>query len=207
MGKLKLQNEVARGLLEIKAVQIKTEGYFTWTSGIQSPIYCDNRLTMSYPNLRKKITQSFVQRIEALDVKPDVIAGCATAGIPHAAWLASELDIPMIYVRSKPKGHGKGNQIEGDIQKHQKVLVIEDLISTGGSSLETAQVLREEGIEVVGVFAIFTYGLDTAFNRFKEENIQLETITSFDNLLDVLVTDNEITEKDRDKLLAWRNEL
>lgn len=204
---MELQNEIARDLLDIKAVQIKTDGYFTWTSGIRSPIYCDNRLTMSYPNLRKKITESFVHKVNELQIKPDVIAGCATAGIPHAAWLASELDIPMIYVRSKPKGHGKGNQIEGLIEKDQKVLVIEDLISTGGSSLETAKVLQEEGIEVVAVFAIFTYGLEKAFERFHNENIALQTITSFDNLLDVLVHDKEITEKEREKLLAWRNQL
>lgn len=202
-----LQNEIARDLLKIKAVQIKTDGYFTWTSGIQSPIYCDNRLTMSYPDLRKKITASFIEKLAELDVKPDVIAGCATAGIPHAAWLASELDIPMIYVRSKPKGHGKGNQIEGKVDKSQKVLVIEDLISTGGSSLETAQVLREEGIDVVAVFAIFTYGLDKAYERFQNENLPLKTITSFDNLLDVLVSDEEIKEADRDRLLAWRDQL
>ena len=204
---MELQNDIARSLLQIKAVQIKTEGYFTWTSGIQSPIYCDNRLTMSYPTLRKKITQSFIDKLNELQLKPDVIAGCATAGIPHAAWLANELNVPMIYVRSKPKGHGKGNQIEGLVQKGQKVLVIEDLISTGGSSLETAKVLREEGIDVVAVFAIFTYGLKKATNRFQEENIPLETITSFDNLVDVLVEDKEITEQDREKLLAWRNEL
>src|SRR5699024_5146809 len=136
-GKMELKNEIARDLLEIKAVQIKTEGYFTWTSGIESPIYCDNRLTMSYPSIRKKITAAFVEKLEQFNIKPDVIAGCATAGIPHAAWLADALDLPMVYVRSKPKGHGKGNQIEGKVERGQKAVVIEDLISTGGSSLES----------------------------------------------------------------------
>src|SRR5699024_6613252 len=132
---------------------------FTWTSGIESPIYCDNRLTMSYPSIRKKITAAFVEKLEQFNIKPDVIAGCATAGIPHAAWLADALDLPMVYVRSKPKGHGKGNQIEGKVERGQKAVVIEDLISTGGSSLESAKVLRDSGLEVSHVLAIFTYGL------------------------------------------------
>lgn len=201
--------EIAKDLLHIKAVQIKTDEkqYFTWTSGIRSPIYCDNRLTMSYPDVRKKITKAFVNKIKKLPVQPDVIAGCATAGIPHAAWIASELDLPMVYVRSKPKGHGKGNQIEGKIEAGQKVVVIEDLISTGGSSLETARVLQEEGLEVLAVFAIFTYGLEVSKKRFQEANLPFETITSFDYLLDVLVINEEITEDDKDKLLVWRNQL
>lgn len=202
-----LQNEIARDLLRIKAVQIKTEGYFTWTSGIQSPIYCDNRLTMSYPDIRKKITQAFIQKLDELDIKPDVIAGCATAGIPHAAWLANDLNVPMVYVRSKPKGHGKGNQIEGEIKQGQKVIVIEDLISTGGSSLESATVLRDQGLDVLGVLAIFTYGLTVSKKRFEEENIVADTITSFDNLLEVLVADQEITNTDKQKLLVWRDQL
>ncbi|MEI3610957.1 orotate phosphoribosyltransferase [Pseudogracilibacillus sp. SO30301A] len=204
---MELQNEIARDLLRIKAVQIKTEGYFTWTSGIKSPIYCDNRLTMSYPEIRKKITKAFLQKLEELNIQPDVIAGCATAGIPHAAWLASELNIPMIYVRSKPKGHGKGNQIEGNVEKGQKIVVIEDLISTGGSSIETANVLRNQGFEVLAVLAIFTYGLPISDKRFEEEDLVVSTITSFDNLLEVLVADKEITEADKEKLLTWRGQL
>lgn len=204
---MELQNEIARDLLNIKAVQIKTDSFFTWTSGIQSPIYCDNRLTMSYPAIRQKITKAFIQKLQVLNIKPDIIAGCATAGIPHAAWLANELNIPMIYVRSKPKGHGKGNQIEGKVEKGQKIVVIEDLISTGGSSLETANVLRSKGLDVQAVLAIFTYGLEVSDKRFKEENLPAFTITSFDKLLDVLVTDDEITEVDRKKLLKWRDQL
>lgn len=204
---MELKNEIARDLLEIKAVQIKTEGYFTWTSGIESPIYCDNRLTMSYPSIRKKITAAFVEKLEQFNIKPDVIAGCATAGIPHAAWLADALDLPMVYVRSKPKGHGKGNQIEGKVERGQKAVVIEDLISTGGSSLESAKVLRDSGLEVSHVLAIFTYGLAVATKQFQDEKIAMDTITSFDELLDVLFEDKEITEQDRLKLLAWRNEL
>ena len=136
-----------------------------------------------------------------------MIAGCATAGIPHAAWLASELNIPMIYVRSKPKGHGKGNQIEGKIEKGQKIVVIEDLISTGGSSIETANVLRNQGYDVLAVLAIFSYGLAVSEERFRKKNLPATTITSFDNLLDVLVEDQEITEMDKERLLAWRDQL
>lgn len=208
-GMMGRQTEIAKDLLDIKAVQIKTqeEQFFTWTSGIRSPIYCDNRLTMSYPEVRKKITRAFVAKIKKLATKPDVIAGCATAGIPHAAWIANELDLPMVYVRSKPKGHGKGNQIEGKVEHGQKVIVIEDLISTGGSSLETARVLKEAGLDVLAVYAIFTYGLEISNRRFQAANIPFDTITSFDYLLDILVQNNELTEEDKIMLLTWRNEL
>lgn len=208
-GMMGRQTEIAKDLLDIKAVQIKTqeEQFFTWTSGIRSPIYCDNRLTMSYPEVRKKITRAFVAKIKKLATKPDVIAGCATAGIPHAAWVAHELDLPMVYVRSKPKGHGKGNQIEGKVEHGQKVIVIEDLISTGGSSLETARVLKEAGLDVLAVYAIFTYGLEISNRRFQAANIPFDTITSFDYLLGVLVQNNDLTEEDKIKLLTWRNEL
>ncbi|MGM8364198.1 orotate phosphoribosyltransferase [Virgibacillus sp. W0181] len=202
-----LNIEIARDLLAIKAVQIRTNNYFTWTSGIKSPIYCDNRLTMSYPEIRKKIIKAFIQQIELMEIKPDVIAGCATAGIPHAAWIADQLDLPMVYVRSKPKGHGKGNQIEGKVDKGQKVLVIEDLISTGGSSIEAAKVLIDEGVEVVGVLAIFTYGLDESRRRFRQENIPFQTITSFELLIDALVEDKEITLEEKKQLLGWRDKL
>src|SRR5690625_927669 len=199
--------EIAKDLLQIKAVQIKTKQYFTWTSGIKSPIYCDNRLTMSYPALRKKIVQVFIKQIKNMDVQPDVIAGCATAGIPHAAWIAEELNLPMVYVRSKPKGHGKGNQIEGLIRKGDKVVVIEDLISTGGSSIEVAKVLMGEGANVLGVLAIFTYGLNESKEQFKKVNLPFYAITSFDSLINVLVDDGEITTEQKDQLIQWRNEL
>src|SRR5699024_6325863 len=149
-----LQDKVARALLEIEAVQTKTDGYFTWTSGIQSPMYCDNGLTMSSAEIRTQLAAAFAEELVELTMPHTVIAGCATAGIPHAAWLADELNVPMAYVRSKTKGHGKGNQIEGKVEIGQKVLVIEDLISTGGSSIDAAKVLREEGADVLGVFAI-----------------------------------------------------
>ncbi|GAA0421914.1 MAG: orotate phosphoribosyltransferase [Bacillota bacterium] len=200
-------DHIVRELLRIKAVQIKTDGYFTWTSGIQSPIYCDNRLTMSYPEVRKQITTSFIKRMNDLQIKPDMIAGCATAGIPHAAWLADELNLPMIYVRSKPKGHGKGNQIEGELESGKQVLVIEDLISTGGSSIEAAQAIEKNGGKVCSVFAIFTYGLATAETAFTEAGFSHHTITGFDQLVNALLLDKEITENEKQKLLKWREDL
>lgn len=202
-----LNLEVANNLLDIKAVQINTKVYFTWTSGMKSPIYCDNRLTMSYPVVRRNIIKAFAEKIANMPEKPDVIAGCATAGIPHAAWLAEELNLPMVYVRSAPKGHGKGNQIEGHIESGQKVVVIEDLISTGGSAIESAQALQEAGVEVVNVLAIFTYGLDKANVNFKKANLAYETITNYDELLTILQNDGQITDEEKDKLKIWRNQL
>ena len=196
------KDELTRELLEINA-----NDYLTWTSGIKSPIYCDNRLTMSYPAVRKKIVTAFAEKIAAMEEKPDIIAGCATAGIPHAAWLAEKLDLPMVYVRSKPKGHGKGNQIEGKISRGQKVLVIEDLISTGGSSIESATALQAEGADVLAVFAIFTYGLKKATDQFAAEAITFDTITNFDALIEALVEDGKLTTTNKSELLEWRNSL
>lgn len=206
---MEYSTEIAEDLLAIEAVQIKTkqEEYFTWTSGIKSPIYCDNRLTMSYPNVRKKIVRAFIEKMQQLPNKPDVIVGCATAGIPHAAWLAEALDVPMAYVRSKPKGHGKGNQIEGQIFPGQKVLVIEDLISTGGSSIEAAEVLLEAGAEVLSVFAIFTYGLPKAEDAFQKAAVSFTTITGYDSLLSVLKNKNQINDREIQELLQWRDHL
>ncbi|HLR23321.1 MAG TPA: orotate phosphoribosyltransferase [Pseudogracilibacillus sp.] len=203
------QTDIAEELLRIKAIQLRTnvDEFFTWTSGIKSPIYCDNRLTMSYPVVRKKIKQAFMKMIESLDQKPEVIAGCATAGIPHAAWIAEELDLPMVYVRSSPKGHGKENQIEGIVAPGQKVLVIEDLISTGGSSIEMSQVLRDAEADVMEVFAIFTYGLHKAKTAFTEAELNYQTITDFDQLLEMLQQKQEITEAETERLLYWRNQL
>lgn len=202
-----LSQNLARDLLEMKAVQINPNEYFTWTSGIKSPIYCDNRLTMSYPTIRRKIVEAFVQKIKEMDEQPEVIAGCATAGIPHAAWLAERLDLPMVYVRSKPKGHGKGNQIEGEIKEGQKVLVIEDLISTGGSSIESAKALEKEGAKILDVFAIFSYGLKKATQQFEAANLSFSTITNFDELIDALVEDDKLNNQQKKELLEWRDNL
>ncbi|MFC2950169.1 orotate phosphoribosyltransferase [Virgibacillus sediminis] len=204
---MKVKDNLARDLLDIKAVQIDKDNYFTWTSGIKSPIYCDNRLTLSYPNVRKKITEEFVSLVEGMEEQPEIIAGCATAGIPHAAWLADRLGLPMIYVRSKPKAHGKGNQVEGELPAGKKVLVIEDLISTGGSSLQAADAIRQEGGIVTGVAAIFTYGLEKAKETFQEAGIPLSTITGFDQLLEALAADGKLDEQSKMELLAWRDHM
>ncbi|WP_163536743.1 orotate phosphoribosyltransferase [Gracilibacillus sp. YIM 98692] len=201
------QKEMANALYEIDAIQIRPDRSFVWTSGIHSPIYCDNRLTMSYPHVRKKIVEQFAAIIEGMNEKPDVIAGCATAGIPHAAWLAEYLDLPMAYVRSKPKGHGKQNQIEGKIEKGDNVIVIEDLISTGGSSLDSALVLREAGANVLNVLAIFSYGLEKASVNFSEVNLPFQTITNFDILAEALVEKGKVTEEERKDLIQWRDDL
>lgn len=198
---------IAKDLLSIEAIQVKTEGHFTWTSGIQSPIYCDNRLVISYPETRRKVVEAWLELIEAKGLKPDVIAGCATAGIPHAAWLAEAMNLPMVYIRSKPKGHGTASQIEGVIEKGQKALVIEDLISTGGSAIDAAKVLAAEGVEVEHVLAIFTYGIEKAKTNFAEANFPYDTILNFDQLLDVIVADGGMTDDDRERLLDWRNNL
>lgn len=198
---------IAKDLLAIEAIQVKTEGYFTWTSGIQSPIYCDNRLIISYPDTRKKVVDAWIDIIKEKNLQPDVIAGCATAGIPHAAWLAEALNLPMVYIRSKPKGHGTASQIEGVIQPGQKALVIEDLISTGGSAIDAAKVLANEGVEVEHVLAIFTYGIGRAKENFEAAQFPYETILNFDQLLDVLVASEKMTEADKQRLQTWRNTL
>src|SRR5690625_3292698 len=196
-----------KDLLNIKAVQINPEDYFTWTSGIKSPIYCDNRLTMSFPHVRKKITKAFIHMIDDLEVKPDIIAGCATAGIPHAAWLADALDLPMIYVRSDHKSHGKQNKIEGHFNKGDRILVVEDLISTGGSSIDTALALREAGAQVTDVFAIFSYGLQRAAENFKQANLEVQTITSFAEIVQMLQDEEQLTAAEKASLIQWRDEL
>lgn len=200
-------HNIVKDLLKIKAVQIHTKKYFTWTSGLKSPIYCDNRLTMSYPQIRKKIMQLFIEKVNDLKEKPNIIAGCATAGIPHAAWLADALDLPLVYVRSTPKEHGKGNQIEGVVVSGQKAVVIEDLVSTGGSSLNVAKALQNEGVEVLAVLTIFSYGLQKSIDQFKREQIPLYTLTTFDELVDILVEDNQLNAQERQELITWRNHL
>lgn len=202
-----IEKTIAQDLLAIHAVQINPEKYFTWTSGVKSPIYTDNRIIMSYPEIRKKITEAFIQQIKAKNQMPEVIAGCATAGIPHAAWLSDALNLPMVYVRSKPKSHGKGNQIEGLIVPGQRVLVIEDLISTGGSAIQAAEALTQAGADVTGVLAIFSYGLGTAKENFEQAQIPFETITNFDLLLDALTDSKKLTAEEREEMLDWRNKL
>ncbi|MBF2348596.1 orotate phosphoribosyltransferase [Listeria marthii] len=201
---MSIEKQVAEQLLEIKAVFLKPNDPFTWASGIKSPIYCDNRLTLGFPKVRQFIAQSLAEKIKQTFGEVDVVAGTATAGIPHAAWVSDLLDLPMVYVRSKAKEHGKGNQIEGPIAKGQKVVVIEDLISTGGSSLKAVEALEEAGAEVVGIAAIFTYGLDKGKKLLDEADTKLVTLTNYDELIEVALSENYVTAEDMATLKEWK---
>ncbi|WP_439644840.1 orotate phosphoribosyltransferase [Aneurinibacillus tyrosinisolvens] len=198
------EKEIAGKLLEINAVALQPDEPFTWTSGIKSPIYCDNRLTMSYPEVRKFIYQSFARRIREQYPDAQVIAGTATAGIPHAAWVAEELNLPMVYVRSKPKAHGKGNQIEGKLAAGEKVIVIEDLISTGGSSIEAARAVQEAGGDVLAVLAIFSYQFPAADRAFAEAGIPYQTLSNYTALLEAAEKKGHIRPDQLERLAAWR---
>ena len=202
-----IQHKLAKELLAIQAVALRPNDYFTWTSGIKSPIYCDNRITMSYPSIRREIAAGMVEVIKEKYPAVEVIAGTATAGIPHAAWVSELLDLPMIYVRDSAKKHGKTNQIEGRVLEGQKVVIIEDLISTGLSSLKVAKALREAGAEVLGVVAIFSYELKKAQAAFEEAGVEYITLTNYPVLLEEAVSIDYIHQDDVEKLLEWRNEL
>jgi len=196
--------KVAEFLLQIKAIKLQPTNPFTWASGWKSPIYCDNRKTLSYPAIRTFIRQAYCEEILEKYGKPDFIAGVATGGIAQGALVAQELGIPFVYVRSTPKGHGLGNQIEGDFEKGQKVVVIEDLISTGGSSLQAVDALREAGCEVKGLVAIFTYDFDIAKENFKKAKCPFRTLTNYDFLIEQAIRKEYINESDLDSLQAWR---
>ncbi len=196
--------KVAEFLLQIKAIKLQPTNPFTWASGWKSPIYCDNRKTLSYPTIRTFIRQAYSEVILEKYGKPDFIAGVATGGIAQGALVAQELGIPFVYVRSTPKGHGLGNQIEGDFEKGQKVVVIEDLISTGGSSLQAVDALRDAGCEVKGLVAIFTYDFDIAKENFKKANCPFETLTNYDFLIEQAIRKEYINESDLESLQSWR---
>lgn len=200
------ERKIAEQLLTIKAVSLNPTQPFTWASGIKSPIYCDNRITMSYPPIRRDIANGLANKIKQNYPDVEVIAGTATAGIPHAAWVAELLDLPMVYIRSKAKDHGKGNQIEGRIQDNQKMVLIEDLISTGGSVLEAAQAASNEGAQVLGVAAIFTYELPIGIKKFKENQIELTTLTNYTTLIETALDKQFITAKERDSLEEWKKD-
>ena len=202
-----LERKLAKDLLAIQAVALRPNDYFTWTSGIKSPIYCDNRITMSYPSIRREIAAGMVEVIKEKYPAVEVVAGTATAGIPHAAWVSELLDLPMIYVRDSAKKHGKTNQIEGRILEGQKVVIIEDLISTGLSSLKVAKALREAGAEVLGVVAIFSYELTKAHEDFSQAGVEYITLTNYPVLVKEAVDSEYIHQEDVEKLLEWRNQL
>lgn len=195
---------VAAQLLEIQAIKLNSENPFTWSSGWKSPIYCDNRLSLSYPALRNYIKEQLAEAIKENFQEAACIAGVATAGVPQGALVADVLDLPYIYVRPKPKDHGMGNLIEGKIEKGQKVVLVEDLISTGGSSLKAAQALQEAGFVVLGMVAIFTYGFDVASKNFKDAKIPLVCLSDFNWLVKEAVAKKYISEDQLSHIQSWR---
>lgn len=196
--------KVAEMLLKIEAIKLRADNPFTWSSGWKSPIYCDNRLSLSYPEIRTSIREGLVQAIHENFAFAEVIAGVATAGIPQGALVAEALNLPFVYVRPKPKDHGMENLIEGKITKGQKVVVVEDLVSTGGSSLKAVEALRKEGAHVLGMVAIFNYGFDIAKNNFYEADVSLVSLSDFSHLLNIAVQSNYIKESEVTSLKSWR---
>ncbi|MEX0723659.1 MAG: orotate phosphoribosyltransferase [Gracilimonas sp.] len=197
--------ELAAHLLEINAVVLRPNDPFTWTSGWNSPIYCDNRLTLRYPEIRNKIENEFTSIIQDKFTGVDVITGTATAGIPHAAWVAANLNKPLAYVRAKAKAHGMGNQIEGGVKKGESTVVIEDLISTGGSAISVVEALQFVGAKVDAVLSIFTYDFDNASKRFKDAGVTVYTLTDYKTLVNVAVEKGMINGEDLDLLSSWRD--
>ena len=198
--------QVADYLLQIKAIELKPQAPFTWASGLKSPIYCDNRKTLSFPVCRTHIRQQFVNVIQEKFGTPDIIAGVATGGIAIGALVAQEMGIPYAYVRSEAKKHGLGNQVEGVVEPNQKVVVIEDLISTGKSSLSAVSALREAGLDVMGMVAIFTYDFQIAKQAFEDAEVALHTLTDYHALLQQALKKEYITEEQLSTLKVWRED-
>ena len=201
----KLQELIAKDLLSIKAVFFRPEEPFTWASGIKSPVYCDNRLTLTSVKVRNDVENGLATLIKENYPDAEVLMGTSTAGIAHAAITAHILDMPMGYVRSGAKDHGRQNQIEGKLEKGQKVVVVEDLISTGGSCIEVVNVLREAGAEVLGIVSIFTYGMKKGLVRLEEANVKNVSLTNFDVIAEVAAKENYIKKEDVARLIAFRN--
>lgn len=201
---MNIEQTVAKNLLDVKAVFLRPNEPFTWASGIKSPIYCDNRLVLSYPEKRKAVVTGFANLIKEQYPEADVLMGTATAGIPWAAMVADEMDLPMGYVRSSNKAHGKGNKIEGKCEPGAKVVIIEDLISTGGSVKDVVLSLREAGAEVLGVVAIFSYLLPASTALFTSIDCDFKTLSNYDVLIDVALEHNYVQANDLEKLKAWK---
>jgi orotate phosphoribosyltransferase len=201
----KLEKLIAKDLLSIKAVFFRPEEPFTWASGIKSPVYCDNRLTLTSVKVRNDVENGLATLIKENYPDAEVLMGTSTAGIAHAAITAHLLDMPMGYVRSGAKDHGRQNQIEGKLEKGQKVVVVEDLISTGGSVIEVVNVLREAGAEVLGVVSIFTYGMKKGLDRLNEANVKNVSLTNFDVIAEVAAEENYVKPSDVERLIAFRN--
>ncbi|HEY8938312.1 MAG TPA: orotate phosphoribosyltransferase [Cyclobacteriaceae bacterium] len=205
---IKVQEEtgakIASALLKIQAIKLSIDKPFTWSSGWKSPIYCDNRLSLSYPDVRRAVCEGLVSAIKENFFTAESIAGVATAGIAQGALVAEAMNLPFLYVRPKPKDHGMENLIEGKITKGQKVVVIEDLVSTGGSSLKAAQALKEAGFEVLGMVSIFNYGFDVASRNFYDANLSLISLSDYSYLLRYALDQKYITEEEAISLKAWR---
>ena len=196
---------IAKDLLSIKAVFFRPDEPFTWASGIKSPVYCDNRLTLTAPKVRNDVENALAETIKREYPDAEVLMGTSTAGIAHAAITAHILDMPMGYVRSGAKDHGRGNQIEGKLEKGQKVVVVEDLISTGGSVIEVVNVLREAGAEVLGIVSIFTYGMQKGIDRLAEAKVKNVSLTNFDTIAEIAAEESYIKPEDVSRLIAFRN--
>ena len=196
--------KTAELLLQINAIKLNPKNPFTWASGWKSPIYCDNRVTLSFPLIRNYIREEFAKHIEKLYGKPDVIAGVATGAIGIGMLVAEYMGLPFVYVRPEPKKHGRQNQVEGFLQKGQNVVVVEDLISTGNSSLLAVEALKAAGANVKGMVAIFTYGFDVAADNFKNANVNLNTLGDYNTLLELAVAKSYITETEQETLKEWR---
>ena len=201
----KLEKLIAKDLLSIKAVFFRPEEPFTWASGIKSPVYCDNRLTLTAPEVRNDVENGLAQLVKTHYPEVEVLMGTSTAGIAHAAIVGHLLDLPMGYVRSGSKDHGRQNQIEGKLEAGQKVVVVEDLISTGGSVIDVVNVLREAGAEVLGVVSIFTYGMQKGLDRLAAANVKNVSLTNFDVIAQVASDEGYIKEEDIKRLIAFRN--
>lgn len=201
----KLSKEIAKDLLKIEAIFLKPEDPFTWASGIKSPIYCDNRLTLSSPEVRTRIEQGLAKIIKENYPEADVLMGTSTAGIAHAAITADILNLPMGYVRGSSKDHGRKNQIEGRLEKGQKVVVIEDLVSTGGSVIDVVNVLREAGAEVLGIASIFTYNMEKSRIKLEEAKVKNVSLSNFDVMVEVASEEGYIKPEDKERLIAFRN--
>lgn len=196
--------EVAKRLLQINTIKVQPSNPFTWASGWQSPIYCDNRKILSYPETRDFICEQFTAIVKEKYPEAEVIAGVATGAIAHGALVADKLGLPFVYVRSSPKGHGLENLIEGDLKQGQKVVVIEDLVSTGGSSLKAAEALTNFGGDVLGMVAIFTYGFPVAAQNFEKAGLELTTLSNYQTLIEIALELGEIKEDELDSLQSWR---
>lgn len=200
-----IQIQIAKDLLSIKAVFFRPDEPFTWASGIKSPVYCDNRLTLAYPEVRTHVEEALAKTVKEFYPETEALMGTSTAGIAHAAITAQIMGLPMGYVRSGAKDHGRKNQIEGKLEKGQKVVVVEDLISTGGSVIEVVNVLREAGAEVLGIVSIFTYGMQKGLDRLAAADVKNVSLTNFDVIAEIAAQEGYIASTDVERLIAFRN--